>query len=73
MTNPHDSMEIKTSNPRQQGELRSLRFSNGRVCQVHGKNCRLTEEEERKLLLEIINEAENILKDNADLNNPSSA
>jgi hypothetical protein len=87
MTTQPDSEETKTSNLMiQQGELhlsasahtplhmlRSLRFSNGEVCLVHDERRRLTEEDERKRLLEIINEAEQILEDNADSNNPSSA
>jgi hypothetical protein len=79
MTTQPDSEETMTSNSTQLGELhpsasariplhvlRSLRFSNGEVCQVHGERRRPTEEEQRKRLLEIINEAEQILEDNAD-------
>jgi hypothetical protein len=43
------------------------------VCQVHGERRRPTEEEERKLLLEIVNQVEQILEANADLYHPSSA
>jgi hypothetical protein len=86
MTTQLDSEETKTSNPTQQGELRlsasertplhvlrSLRFSNGELSLVHGERHRLTEEEKRKRLLEIIDEAEQILEDNADSYNPGSA
>jgi hypothetical protein len=92
MTNQPDSIEAKTSNPRQQEELslspsartplvhllRSLRFvsiGEEEVCQVHGERRRPREETERNRLrlLEIINEAEQIIDDNSDLNNPSSA
>jgi hypothetical protein len=73
-------METKTSNPSQQGAslrtplhlLRSLRFSNGEVCQVHDERRPPTEEERMILLLDIINETEQIFEDNADLYNPSS-
>ncbi len=68
--------ETKTSNPIQQGELRlpASAPTPFEVCQVHGeRRRRLTEEEERQLLLEIVDEATHILEGNADLYHPSSA
>jgi hypothetical protein len=77
MTNQPDAMETKTSNPRQQGELRLSASARTPLhllrCQVHGECRRPTEEEERNRFLEILNEVEQILDDNAGLYNPSSA
>jgi hypothetical protein len=77
MTNQPDSVEeAKTSNQIQQGEprLSSSARTPVELFQVHGeRRRRLTEEEERQLLLEIVDEATHILEDNADLYHPSSA
>jgi hypothetical protein len=70
MTNQPDSMEeTKTSNPIQQGELRPSASARTpvEVCQLHFERPRPTKEKERKLLLEIAGEVEQIFECNADL------